>query len=114
MTTVLELAYSSPSLSQAGFIDLQWPHQGARNLTNADLPDSTTSVSKFLAVRSTAPAFAPSTRPAREMAMKETFIILKRPAIFSRRGCRGWKVSRVLWTWGLAEQTKQSSARWVK
>ena len=40
MTTFWESANSSESLSQSGFIDLQWPHQGAKNLTKADLPAS--------------------------------------------------------------------------
>merc|ERR550514_1034810 len=35
---VLCPAYSLISLSQAGFIDLQWPHQGAKNLIKTVLP----------------------------------------------------------------------------
>ena len=52
-------------------------HQGARNITNADLPDSRTSLSKFLAVRSTAPALAPSSMPMRATAMKVAFIFVE-------------------------------------
>jgi hypothetical protein len=49
----------SPSSSQAGFIDLQCPHHGARNLMNAPFP--AISASKFAAVSGTAPTPA---RPA--------------------------------------------------
>ena len=52
-------------------------YQGARNFTNADLPDSRTSLSKFLAVRSTAPALAPSSMPMRATAMKVAFILVE-------------------------------------
>ncbi len=38
ISTVFDPENSSPSLSQSGFIFLQWPHQGARNLMNAPLP----------------------------------------------------------------------------
>ena len=50
-------------------------HQGARNLTKAALPDSRTSASKFFAVRSTAPALAPTTRPIRAIARNATRIL---------------------------------------
>eukprot|EP00657_Telonema_sp_P-1_P009219 TRINITY_DN3409_c0_g1_i1.p1 TRINITY_DN3409_c0_g1~~TRINITY_DN3409_c0_g1_i1.p1 ORF type:complete len:128 (+),score=46.57 TRINITY_DN3409_c0_g1_i1:171-554(+) len=45
-------SYSAPSLSKSGFIDLQCPHQGARNLTSEFLPLLMTMSSKFLAVPS--------------------------------------------------------------
>merc|ERR1719329_1062195 len=38
MRAVLESLNSAASLSQAGFMDLQWPHHGAKNLTKTDLP----------------------------------------------------------------------------
>mmetsp|Transcript_65371 Transcript_65371/g.131479 ORF Transcript_65371/g.131479 Transcript_65371/m.131479 type:complete len:80 (-) Transcript_65371:86-325(-) len=53
INTEAESAYASPSSCHAGAIDLQWPHQGARNLTNAFFP--ATSSLKFEEVNSTAP-----------------------------------------------------------
>merc|ERR1719333_2077735 len=44
------------SLSQAGFIDLQWPHHGAKNLMNTVFP--VVSLSQFSGVSSRAPAVA--------------------------------------------------------
>ena len=60
MTTEPEVSYSSPSWSQAGFIDLQCPHQGARNLTNAALPDLKTRSSKLSDVSSVVAVVASS------------------------------------------------------
>lgn len=54
MRTDDEAAYSSPNLSHAGFMDLQCPHQGARNLTIAFFP--LVNSSKFSLWISTAPA----------------------------------------------------------
>merc|ERR1719263_188422 len=65
MMMLSESEYLSPSLSQSGFMDLQWPHQGARNLMKAALPEPNTSASKFLSVSSMAPALAPATHAAR-------------------------------------------------
>ena len=48
----------SPSLSQSGFILLQCPHQGARNLTKAFFPELNTSLSNVASVSSTAPLAA--------------------------------------------------------
>lgn len=47
MSTLLESAISAPSSSHAGFIALQWPHQGAKNFTKALLPPDSASSSKF-------------------------------------------------------------------
>merc|ERR1719327_2084093 len=65
MTTVLESLYSAPRASQSGFIFLQCPHQGARNLMNADFPDFATTSSQFFSVSSTAEPEAPARRPTR-------------------------------------------------
>merc|ERR1712060_823486 len=65
MTTFVESLYSAPRESQSGFIFLQCPHQGARNLMNADLPDATTTLSKLSGVNSTASAETPARRPAK-------------------------------------------------
>lgn len=65
MRTELDEAYSEPSWSQAGFIDLQCPHQGARNLTNAPFPVSVTSSLKLDLVSSTALAWAEPTSASR-------------------------------------------------
>ena len=43
-------SYSAISLSQAGFMRLQWPHQGARNLINTDLPAQLRPKSVFVRV----------------------------------------------------------------
>ena len=51
-------SYSFMRESQAGFIDLQCPHQGARNLTKEFFPDSKTSLWKLSADSSMAPADA--------------------------------------------------------
>merc|ERR1719329_1954491 len=55
---VLESLNSSASLSQAGFMFLQWPHHGAKNFTNTDLPATAESQLSF--VSSVAPAEAKS------------------------------------------------------
>mmetsp|Transcript_29323 Transcript_29323/g.98159 ORF Transcript_29323/g.98159 Transcript_29323/m.98159 type:complete len:226 (-) Transcript_29323:5-682(-) len=60
MITFLEFSNSSPSSSQSGFIFLQCPHQGARNLMKAALPDLNTRRSKFFSVSSTASAETPA------------------------------------------------------
>jgi len=52
MPTASEFLNVFASLSQSGFSDLQWPHHGARNLTNAPLPELNTSWSKFFGVSS--------------------------------------------------------------
>ena len=70
MTTFWESANSSASLSQSGFIDLQWPHQGARNFTKADLPAS--ALSQLSSVSSSAPcavATAPTATSSRSAAI---------------------------------------------
>merc|ERR1719329_900396 len=59
---VLESLNSSASLSQAGFMDLQWPHHGARNFTNTDLP--ATAASQVSLVSSLALAVASTMRMA--------------------------------------------------
>merc|ERR1719491_1296069 len=51
---VAEPSKSVISLSHAGFIDLQCPHQGARNLTNTDFP--AVMASQFALVNSVAQA----------------------------------------------------------
>merc|ERR1719352_1561052 len=58
MTTLGESLNSVPRASQSGFIFLQWPHQGARNLMKAALPLCVTSLSKLSGVSSTAVADA--------------------------------------------------------
>merc|ERR1719161_240300 len=45
---LVESLYSFISLSQSGFIFLQWPHHGARNLTKTDLPAVFSSQSSFV------------------------------------------------------------------
>jgi hypothetical protein len=60
MSTVSEVLNSAAKASQSGFMDLQWPHQGARNLTNAPLPLSL--ASQFPEVSATAPPCNPQAR----------------------------------------------------
>merc|ERR1719329_426153 len=48
MRAVLESLNSAASLSQAGFMDLQWPHHGARNFTKTDLPATAASQVSFV------------------------------------------------------------------
>merc|ERR1719199_684969 len=68
IVTASDSANVDPSLSQSGFIFLQWPHQGARNLINAPLPELWTISSKFLSVASTAPFFFAAARARRPRA----------------------------------------------
>ena len=75
MTTFWESANSSASLSQSGFIDLQWPHQGARNLTKADLPAS--APSQLSMSSSSAPcavATAPTATSSRSAAIPHPWV----------------------------------------
>jgi len=51
----VDLSTAPASLSQSGFNFLQWPHQGARNLMKAPLPELKTTSSKLLGVSSLAP-----------------------------------------------------------
>eukprot|EP00928_Gymnodinium_smaydae_P029407 TRINITY_DN2215_c0_g2_i1.p1 TRINITY_DN2215_c0_g2~~TRINITY_DN2215_c0_g2_i1.p1 ORF type:complete len:106 (+),score=4.67 TRINITY_DN2215_c0_g2_i1:163-480(+) len=68
---VVESLYSSISLSHAGFIDLQWPHQGAKNFTNTLLP--AVSLSHVDGVNSIAP-----TQASNDVSATNFDIILKR------------------------------------
>ena len=68
-----ESAKLAPSLFQSGAMDLQWPHQGARNFTKAFLPEPSTSESNVRseACRTPLPAEASASIPrksARRMA----------------------------------------------
>merc|ERR1719329_1688032 len=67
ITAVLESLNSAISLSHAGFMDLQWPHQGAKNFTKTDLP--ATVESQFSLVNSVAPADATIARATSFRAM---------------------------------------------
>merc|ERR1719473_811472 len=58
-SAVAEPSYSLISLSHAGFMLLQWPHQGAKNLMNTVLPATASShvsdVNSFAPVQATRP-----------------------------------------------------------
>ena len=73
--------YLLPSLSQAGFMLLQWPHQGARNFTKTFLFDPRTAESKFLSVAWNAAAFAKSeaedAKREKVRAKRKIFIVEK-------------------------------------
>merc|ERR1719450_1238649 len=61
--------YSAISLSQSGFMRLQWPHQGARNFTKTVLP--ATASSQVSLVSSVAPATAAKTAVVRATRTRE-------------------------------------------
>ena len=96
MTTFWESANSSASLSQSGFIDLQWPHQGARNLTKADLPAS--ALSQLSSVSSSAPcavARAPTATSSRSAAMSSSRSAATWPAWLEARRSTLSKLGKV-------------------
>ena len=85
MTTFWESANSSESLSQSGFIDLQWPHQGAKNLTKADLPESCPAqLSMSSSSAPCAVAIAPIATTSRNAAIPQASFFA-----FPKRVCKG-------------------------
>ena len=92
MRTFFESSKVEANESQSGFIFLQWPHQGARNLMKAALPDLRTSSSKLSGVSSIAPADAPAA--AQSSVRERSAMVLRaeregRGAV-SRRGALRW------------------------
>ena len=70
---------ASISLSQSGFIDLQWPHQGARNLMKTVLP--MVSSSQLSGVSSVAPVAAMSAKAARMLLARMARVVVSPRAV---------------------------------